>query len=33
VQGTLNTSTQYNWQIQVQDSLGNSTQTRTWYQP
>jgi hypothetical protein len=31
--GNLNTTTQYNWQIQVQDSLGNSAQTQTWYQP
>jgi hypothetical protein len=31
--GTLNTSTQYNWQIQVQDTNGNSAQTQTWYQP
>jgi hypothetical protein len=33
VQGTLNTSTQYTWQIQVQDSNGNGAQTQTWYQP
>jgi hypothetical protein len=33
VQGSLNTTTQYNWQIQVQDSLGNSAQAQTWYQP
>jgi hypothetical protein len=32
--GSLNTSgTQYNWQIQVQDTNGNSAQTQTWYQP
>ncbi len=31
--GSLNTSTQYSWQIQVQDSLGNSAQTQTWYKP
>jgi hypothetical protein len=31
--GSLNTTTQYNWQIQVQDSNGNSAQTQTWYQP
>jgi hypothetical protein len=31
--GSLNTSTQYNWEIQVQDSNGNQAQTSTWYQP
>ncbi len=31
--GNLNTSTQYNWEIQIQDSLGNSAQAGTWYQP
>jgi len=31
--GSLNTSTQYNWQIQVQDSIGNQAQATTWYQP
>ena len=31
--GSLNTSTQYNWQIQVQDSNGNSAQTSTYYAP
>jgi hypothetical protein len=31
--GSLNTTTQYNWQIQVQDSNGNSAQTSTYYLP
>jgi hypothetical protein len=31
--GSLNTSTQYNWQIQVQDSNGNSAQASTYYLP
>ena len=31
--GNLNTSTQYSWQIQVQDSNGNQAGTQTWYQP
>ncbi len=31
--GSLNTSTTYNWQIQVQDSNGNEAQAQTWYQP
>jgi hypothetical protein len=30
---SLNTSTQYNWQIQVQDSNGNQATASTWYQP
>lgn len=31
--GSLNTTTQYTWQIQVQDNSGNSAMTQTWYQP
>jgi hypothetical protein len=31
--GNLNTSTQYNWEIQVQDANGNQAQAQTWYQP
>jgi len=31
--GNLNTSTQYNWNIQVQDTNGNQAQNSTWYQP
>ena len=31
--GNLNTSTQYNWQIMIQDSNGNSAWTSTWYAP
>ena len=31
--GNLNTSTQYTWQIQVQDSNGNQAQAQTWYKP
>ena len=31
--GSLNTTTQYSWQLQVQDSTGNEAQTQTWYQP
>ncbi len=31
--GNLNTSTQYSWDIQVQDANGNQAQATTWYQP
>ena len=31
--GSLILNTVYNWQIQVQDSNGNTAQTTTWYQP
>jgi hypothetical protein len=31
--GSLNTSTQYTWQIMIQDVNGNSAWTSTWYQP
>jgi hypothetical protein len=33
VSGSLSTSTMYNWQIQVQDSNGNTAQTQVQYQP
>jgi hypothetical protein len=31
--GNLNTSTQYSWEISIQDTNGNQAQTQTWYQP
>ena len=31
--GSLVLNSSYNWEIQIQDTNGNSAQTQTWYQP